>query len=517
VIPVHRALRERGQVELSVSPYYHPILPLLVDVHALSRARPDLPLPREPFAAPEDARRQLERAIERHRQVFGAPPAGAWPSEGSVSPEVAGIAASLGLSWLASDEAVLRRSFDREAPAGAAYVPWRLPTPSGPIALFFRDHDLSDRIGFVYQRWDPREAVADFLERLRKIGSEHGGEAPAVVSVMLDGENCWEAYPEDGGPFLDALYDALEQATDIRTATPADVLARRSELPQLDRLHSGSWIDADFHIWAGHPEKNRAWDLLSRARAMLVARPGANPAAWEALMRAEGSDWFWWFGDDHYTPEKPVFDALFRGHLSSIYESCGEPVPNALGVPVAAPAVAPGSRREPVAYLQPAIDGRQTHFYEWQAAGKWTFSGSGGAMHAVAVSVRDLYFGFDLERLLLRLDFVAPQAPGRTLRIEVLEPLERRVEVESLSEGAPAVTRVEADGTRIPIAGATCRVGEVLELAIPLATLGIRSGDSVQMLIQIVEGGGPIESLPPGDALRLQAPDQSFDVTVWYP
>src|SRR5262245_39691101 len=298
ILPAYRALHERGQVELSASPYYHPILPLLIDVRSLQRARPDLPAPREAFAAPEDARRQIESALARHAQVFGARPRGLWPSEGSVSPEVAEMAAALGLTWLATDQAVLERSLDKAAP-GSAYRPWRLTTAAGDVTLLFRDHELSDRIGFVYQRWSAQDAVADFMERIRRIGREHGGDEPAMVAVMLDGENCWEGYPDDGGPFLDGLYDALQSASDVHTATPSEAIARRSRILTLPRLHSGSWIDADFHIWAGHREKNRAWELLARARRVAATRSSEqHPAAWEALMRAEGSDWFWWFGEE---------------------------------------------------------------------------------------------------------------------------------------------------------------------------------------------------------------------------
>src|SRR5262245_11646407 len=298
VIPTYRALAERGQVELSTSPYHHPILPLLVDNGSARRARPDLALPSVPFAAPQDAGRQMARALVRHAEAFGARPAGMWPSEGSVSPEVATLAAGLGLRWLASDEAVLWRSLDSQAERGALYRPWRFATDAGEVALFFRDHALSDRIGFVYQRWDAEEAAADFIAPLRRIAREYRGERPPVVSVILDGENCWEHYPEDGDRFLSALYRSVAGASDIRTRTPSDVLADPGASGLLPRLHSGSWIDADFHIWIGHPEKNRAWEQLARAREAIVAAgttPESAPAAWEALARAEGSDWFWCF------------------------------------------------------------------------------------------------------------------------------------------------------------------------------------------------------------------------------
>jgi alpha-amylase/alpha-mannosidase (GH57 family) len=515
VVPAHRELADRGQVELSASPYYHPILPLVVDVRSLGRARPDLPVPREPFAAPEDARRQVAMALDRHAEVFGRRPLGMWPSEGSVSPEVAAIAAQEGVRWLATDEAVLRRSLGGAWRPGAHYGPWRLETPAGDVTLFFRDHELSDRIGFVYQRWDAKAAVEDFLARLRRIGSEHSGGSPAVVSVILDGENCWEGYADDGGPFLDQLYAALGSAPDIRTTTPAAVLAGGGSWPRLPDLHTGSWIDADFHIWAGHPEKNRAWELLSRARATLAARPDADPAGWESLMRAEGSDWFWWFGDDHYTADKLVFDALFREHLGAIYRICGEPAPLALGIPITSLRAAPGTSEPPVAYASPRIDGRRTHFYEWQPAGRRRLAGQGGSMHAVTRRVTDVYYGFDRERLYLRVDFTSSPGGEQALRVEVLEPRPVRLEIGDLSPGEKRVERAGADSARAVVPGAACAIEDILELAVPLAELGIGEGDPVELLVQVLEAGQPVETSPPDDAIRFLAPDGSFDAAVW--
>jgi alpha-amylase/alpha-mannosidase (GH57 family) len=517
ILPAYRALRERGQIELSASPYYHPILPLLIDVRSLQRARPDLPTPREAFAAPEDAKRQIESALERHAQVFGERPRGVWPSEGSVSPEVAELAAALGVTWLATDQAVLERSLDQAMP-GAAYRPWRVTTAAGDVTLLFRDHELSDRIGFVYQRWSAKDAVVDFMERVRGIGREHGGDEPAMVAVMLDGENCWEGYPDDGGPFLDGLYEALQKAEDVRTLTPSEVIARRRSVPALSRLHSGSWIDADFHIWAGHREKNRAWEMLARARQVAAASSAAqHPAAWDALMRAEGSDWFWWFGDDHYTPEKHVFDELFRGHLKAIYRGSGAPAPLALDVPIAAPAPAPGSSLLPVAYLQPVIDGKETHFYEWQPAGHRSVTGHGAAMHSGGGWISDVYYGFDAEHLFLRVDFVRPPDARRGLRLEILEPTAGRLEIADLTPGRKRVTRTGTDTTSAPLIDAVAAMGVVLELAVPITALGIHHGEGVQLLVQILEDGRPIETVPPGDALRFTAPDESFDVSVWNP
>ena len=518
VLPAYRSLAERGRVELSMSPYYHPILPLLIDVSSARRARPDLALPREGFSAPEDARLQIERAITRHEHFFGRRPLGMWPSEGSVSPEVAEMAAATGLRWLASDEGVLLRSLPETHRSRAAlYRPWSLQTPAGEIALFFRDRELSDRIGFVYQQWQPAEAVADFLARLRRIGAEHGDGDPPVVSVILDGENCWEGYAEDGGPFLERLYLELSEAPDIRTRTPAEVVESARVIPILSRLHSGSWIDSDFHIWIGHPEKNRAWELLARARRDLGAEVGDDVR--DGLLKAEGSDWFWWLGDDHYTPDKGVFDELFRHQLSSAYAAAGRAAPTPLGIPVAPPAWRPGLREPAVGYIEPVLDGRATHYYEWHAAGRFNIAGGGAAMHAGPGLASQLYFGFDREHLFVRLDFTAgaPPGTGHGLRLDFVEPQVGRVEVPRLGPGSSPVCLVTSAGTVGEMEGAVCRIESILELALPCAPLQLIPGRPFEMVVQILDQGRVIETVPPGDAVRMTVPDESFGVDIWSP
>lgn len=517
VIPAYRRLADHGQIELSATPYFHPILPLLVDLRSARRAQPSLPLPAETLTAPEDAREQIERARLRHAAAFGAPPAGMWPSEGSVSPEVAEIAAACGVRWLASDEGVLWRSLPESARRRSAlYRPWKLATPAGEIALFFRDHELSDRIGFVYQRWDAEDAARDLVQRVVRIGEEHGGETPALVSIMLDGENCWEGYPEDGGPFLEALYRRIESTPAIRTVTPSQVLDEPRASGTLATLHSGSWIDADFHIWIGHPEKNRAWDLLARTRHALTAggfTRTKDPMAWESLARAEGSDWFWWYGDDHHTPDKPLFDELFRGHLKGAYVAAGLPVPAALDFPIARMAREPETHLRPLGLVRAVIDGRRTHFYEWHAAGRVS-PGAGSAMHRKSGVARDLYYGFDGSRLVLRLDPAGSGFPsGTRLRLDLGGRASQRIEAGPLDRGVLDPLRTSAPPG--PLAGAECAVGEVLELAIPLGTIGLATGEEFELAVQLLGPDGPIETLPGDGLLRLVVPGPDYEATMW--
>jgi hypothetical protein len=403
------------------------------------------------------------------------------------------------------------------------YRPWRVPTPAGEIAMLFRDHELSDRIGFVYHHWQPETAAADFLARVRRIAQEHGRGRRAAVTVILDGENCWENYPDDGGPFLDALYERLQAADDIHTTTPGELLAREAPRDEIARLHSGSWIDADFHIWMGHAEKNRAWDYLGRTRRALVeagTTAESHPEAWNHLDAAAGSDWFWWFGDDHFTSDKAVFDRLFREHLQAAWSAIGRDAPLWLESAVARVLDDREHARRPIGIVRPAIDGERTNFYEWHAAGRLR-TGGGGSMHRQAGPVNDLYYGFDLGTLYLRLDFAEARRPGASagLVVELAAPRPSGAIVRSLARGTHPVEFDAAPGAgpggEGAIAAASCAIGSVLELGLPFAALGLSAGDEVELRVRIVEAGATIETVPDGDMIRFTVPDESFESSMW--
>ncbi|MSP56498.1 MAG: hypothetical protein EXR69_12985, partial [Myxococcales bacterium] len=289
-----RALYQ-GLPEITCSPYFHPILPLLVDTSHAQRCMPGVPDPG--FAWPEDAIAQLTEGRERVEAWAGVKVAGLWPSEGSVSPEVARMAKALGFSWMATDEDVLARS-DPGADPGR-------PAIFEGMTLVFRDHALSDRVGFAYQDHDGAQASADLL----------GRAAGRARMVALDGENPWEHYRDAGLAFLTALLGSGETCTvsDFVRDVPAAPIAT---------LHTGSWIDANFQIWIGHEEDRVAWRALVAARRAWD-EAGRPVAARRHLYAAEGSDWFWWYGPEFSTPVSDVFDALFRAHLSAAWKAMG--------------------------------------------------------------------------------------------------------------------------------------------------------------------------------------------------
>ncbi|MCX7892682.1 MAG: glycoside hydrolase family 57 protein [Burkholderiales bacterium] len=358
IVPRWRALAADGRVELSTTPHYHPIAPLLIDLAAGRETEPRAPLPAAPAypGGRERADWQLRSAIESHARRFGEVPEGLWPAEGALSAPFLRLIGSRGLAWTATGEGVLAASLRAFAGRGLdrardLYRPWRLPKLAPELAVFFRDDRLSDLIGFEYQRWVGPDAAANFVAELRAIAAAAPeGERP-VVSVILDGENPWEYYPYNGWYFLDALYERLASDPAIRPTTYREYLARRREAAsdapppaafgELAGLTAGSWVYGNLATWIGSADKNRAWDLLVAAKQSydLVAGSGrldeaARAAAAQALGDCEGSDWFWWFGD--YNPAQAVasFDRLYRAKLAHLYRILGLPVPAALDVPV---------------------------------------------------------------------------------------------------------------------------------------------------------------------------------------
>ncbi len=364
IIPLYRELTEHGQIELATSPFYHSILPLLIDTNCAREAMPDVTLPQHRFQFPMEADRQLERGKEFFKTAVGIEPKGLWPSEGSISWDALTHIRKSGFLWTATDEAVLANSIKGAStpignitikPEHAKYVPWRANTEAGEITLFFRDHGLSDDIGFTYQTWDANDAVQHFIQNVLRIRSElvqnYGEDVlhRACISVILDGENCWEFYYNNGFEFLDRFYSALTSTQEIQTVTVSEAIGTFSAdaFPQLTKISAGSWIQGNFHIWIGSPEDNAAWDMLYAAKIALdearTQQRGNIEAAEEELMIAEGSDWCWWYGNDNFSEQKNLFDELFRTHLSTMYKLLGLSVPEELTKPIGArfPSAAP--------------------------------------------------------------------------------------------------------------------------------------------------------------------------------
>lgn len=342
VLPRYRRLQDEGRVELSVTPWGHPILPLLLDVGCAREQMPDAPMPVD-TAYPGGARRaawHVEQGLAVFASVFGRHPAGCWPAEGAVSEPTVRLLGDAGFTWIATGGSVLRASLARAEldPDGPElrHRPWRL-RGSGP-ACFFRDDDLSDRIGFTYSRWHGDDAAANLVHALDDLARAEGAGSGRVVSVILDGENAWEHYPYNGHYFLRAIYEQLARHPRLRLTTFADVLARQPACRDLPRLVAGSWVHGTLSTWIGSPAKNRAFELLCEAKrafdgVMAEGRLSAEQriSAEQQLAICEGSDWAWWFADYNDAGVVADFDGLYRRHLVNLYRRIGVPPPAHLG------------------------------------------------------------------------------------------------------------------------------------------------------------------------------------------
>lgn len=354
IIPRYRKLAESGQIEISATPHYHPLAPLLIDFSSAKEAMPDAPMPKAPHYPKGRLRvsKHIQLAKASHKARFGSEPAGMWPAEGSISVETLEVFAEEGCGWAASGEGVLVNSIRRSnqsVPERNQYLyrPYTLEKGAEGVQCFFRDDHLSDLIGFEYSRWHGKDAATHFIDQLDNI-SRHApeGETP-VVSVILDGENAWEYYPYNGFYFLDELYELLENHAKIRTTTYENFIklstirtdsARAVSLPTIS---AGSWVYGNFSTWIGCEDKNRAWDLLCAAKQSydMVMSSGRlskaeQAAADKQLCSCESSDWFWWFGD--YNPANSVasFDRLYRHNLTELYRLLKLPAPLTLADPV---------------------------------------------------------------------------------------------------------------------------------------------------------------------------------------
>lgn len=542
VLPLHRQLAESGQVELTTTPFYHPILPLLFDKKLAREAMPDVRLPNYTAGYLEDASFHVQAAIEQHTRLFGKPPTGMWPAEGSVAQVIIPLLASNGIQWIATDEEILcasthgfvsRDSKGHVRNPDRLYCPYKIREGNHELAIVFRDHALSDQIGFRYQHSDPRRAADDFLACLEGIDRSVPQGQPALVSVILDGENCWEHYPDGGVGFLRELYRRCTSTANVRPVTLSEHLRQYPPYDTLPRLFAGSWINHNFSIWIGHEEDNTAWDALHRTREYLLQKSGkAGPArnlrlptapanvlerAWRELYIAEGSDWFWWFGDDHSSAQDALFDYLFRQHLQNVYRLLGDEPPAELSRPISRR----GHRihyREPRALLHVHIDGRYT-FFEWVSAGHYTCHNERGTMAlAMKGPLREVYFGFDLERLLIRVD-CDDQARFSldgfdALRIGFHEPAGFELLIEHPGRKTQRVRLLQA-GLELPAATVEVGIDRIAEMAIPFDLLGVKVDEPIQFFVELVEDGQSRDRAPRQGSIRLARPSPDFEWIMW--
>ena len=501
VLPVHAEAAKKGQIEISTSPFYHPILPLVCDTQAGAVSSPGLTLPQNRYRHPEDAREQLQRGLDLHEKVFGTRPRGVWPSEGSVSEETIAIAHRLGVKWMATDEGVLGRSlglfFSRDGDGGLAsdlaqrlYTIHQYQSGETRMNMLFRDHTLSDLIGFVYAGMPPQEAADNLVQKIRQSAQPvltNGSDA--VVPIILDGENAWEYYPRSGREFLRRFYDALQNDPGIEAVTVAEAIARHKNVSPLKSLVPGSWISANFNVWIGAPEDNKAWDYLYQARnfyaqAAAAAAEEQRKLAFEEILIAEGSDWNWWYGPEHHSANDRDFDELYRKPLSNVYQALGGTPPDFLAQPIAGGVVRPSFTPQS-AYIHPRITGDMVRYFEWMGAARYTADRRSGTMHGKQFLLDAAFAGIDEHNVYGRLDFLR-KVPEDSFEIVVniqswanrgSKP-RRELRLDAAVEGGRLLSWKLAEGTEtLPAAGAgktdSARVALLrnFEFSVPLSWL----------------------------------------------
>lgn len=355
IIPLYKRLNDSGRIEITTTPYYHPILPLLCDTSVAKVSLPGAPLPKK-FSHPEDAAWQIEEAIKLHTEKFGAPPRGMWPSEGSVSNQALQIMINKGIDWVATDEDILFQTlamyekkykdqevFDRRI----IYRPYNFKHDMRHITMIFRDKNLSDMISFAYNSWNPVEAARNLIGHLNRTAENLRRDTErALLTIVMDGENAWEYYEDNGRKFFETLYSELDKQSDIYSTTISDFLEIDPPRRVLNDIYPGSWIDHNFRIWIGEEQDNVSWDYLDRVRKDLVRftrqfhkdpkKDGAKLAeAWRELYTAEGSDWNWWYGGKAHSGGDNPFDGLYRTHLKNVYKLLKKPIPEFLKISIA--------------------------------------------------------------------------------------------------------------------------------------------------------------------------------------
>lgn len=511
-------------VEICTTPYYHPIFPLLLDTNFALRCMPRTALP-APMKLQGVAEHQLLNGLDKMERWTGRRPQGMWPAEGSVCPEMIPILANAGIKWIASDDRVLARSLARADQGTSHHQHFMAAFDGSEVGIVFRDHGISDLLSFTYSKMPAKMAIDDFLTILKRIDADSTKREEKLVTVILDGENAWEFYPESGKEFLTGLFATLEKEN-IPTTTIGSYFQKKTPAATIDKLYTASWIDANFRIWIGKPQKNQAWGYIKRVFDELGSdftpekREQNHEAqiAYESFCAACGSDWFWWFDDDFNSAFKADFDRLFRQHLKNAYMILGRDVPLFLFEPIFKFTEGDGKMAEPAGFMTPSIDGLRTSFFEWANALRFNVRGRGGAIALSAEPFETILFGFNTEAFFLRFD-PAGSEPGMNLEEgdEVVFYLHdgdkhSKFSIGKYPEGfklkAPGIGE-ESDST---VSALRWSVRQVMEVAVSFASLGYKPGEKMTVAIALHRRGVEIRRY---SHIHFLVPDDTYEQRMW--
>lgn len=514
LLPLLEDLVIREQIEVSASPMYHPVLPLLID--AAASGRDDLP----DMQAREDARWHIARGRAWVTGVAGLEPRGMWPPEGALSEDALALMAEEEIEWTASDELVLAKALADTGgsyePTRHLYRPWRVQG-QGPL-VWFRDSALSAQIAEGYVGWPADEAAADVLDRLRAIADAWSGDGAPVVTLVINGEAPWERFEDAGEAFLYGLLRALADAPDVELALPSELLddleVDDAPIASLAALPAGSWY-GDLSPWCDCEEKRQAWALIHQARQVLTAnhRHKRAPTARRALHRAQASDWLWWYGESLPTAQSAEFDRLFRDQIRAVFLALGQEIPEALDMPLFGHGDAVVFE-PPRQLIHPTIDGISEYFYEWLGAGVYHYEGTRGLMIDRAQIVRAIHVGFDLEQLYIRAVLNPPldDQRERAYQLRLIAPTGAyRLEAWASEGGRGRLTSPEGQTSRVE----RVALGAELEIAVPFRALLAQPGDPIEVRLAVTHEGDELERHPIGGHIIITVPDETFDAQHW--
>jgi len=523
IIPLYRQAEERGQVEITTTPFYHPILPLVYDSAMAERSMPGRQFPRR-FHWPADAAAHLKLAVQQHEQLFGRSPRGLWPSEGSIAPELVPLLQEAGILYFCSDEDNLFRSLAQDPTLHGKqtdhlelFQGWNIKHGASSVQAVFREKPLSDFIGFMAAKNRPEDAARHLLHHLTHIAHVLP-EQRGIIPLILDGENAWETFADGGQGFLRALYAGVLAEPLLQTATIETALAAEPPKKTIHTLHTGSWISSNFDIWIGEDEENRAWNLLGETREFLQTQadaghlsPEQQEAAFQEIYAAEGSDWFWWYGPDFSTDNDALFDDLFRQHLKNVYTLCGKLPPSVLEEPITAMRVTP-LYRKPQQPVFRKLTGRQSSYFDWMGAGCYVAGSEQGAMYRSDRMLKQFHFGNDNDAVYIRLDLTCWE--NVSLRIEFHGVTQAALLIPTLqAKGKGTYRWISADAEETDCPGVA--IEEVVELSIPLEKLGLNGGKAVRFQVKVLENGLERECYPERVPVEFNLTGSEYSLRNW--
>jgi alpha-amylase/alpha-mannosidase (GH57 family) len=523
IVPLYREAEDRGQVEITTTPFFHPILPLVYDSGLAERCLPGRVFPQR-FHWPEDAEAQMRMAVDQHTAMFGKAPRGLWPSEGSVAPELVPLMQKVGLRYFCSDEENLFRSLAMDPAAHGThpdhlemFQAWRVEHAGAEVAAFFREKPLSDFIGFMASKNEPAQAAGHLLHHLRAIAAVLP-RGRGVIPLILDGENAWETFADGGEGFLRGVYGGLEAESELKSVTMEQCLDLEPPTKTVRTLHTGSWISSNFDIWIGEEEENRAWDLLGQTREFLQKQleggllPEAQRvAALQEIYAAEGSDWFWWYGPDFSTENDALFDELFRQHLKNVYTLCGRLPPAILEEPITSMRVAP-LYDKPQRPVSCRLTGRRVSFFDWMGAGVYVAGSEQGAMYRSDRVMKRICFGNDAEHLFLRFEMDAWE--GKTLRVEFHGGASCSLELGPLRATEGEKYRLwNAAGKKQSREGWVAE--EVVEVKVALRDLPLNGEDYLRFQVKLLEGEIERERYPERVPIEFLLTGNQYALKNW--